>query len=483
VPERSEGGVRAVRRAARPPGCAAFSRLWASAEGSTDLRSQRAAYACGECGHRTTQWYGQCPACFAWNSLKERQEAPRPPGGAVPPMMSLAQVDRSGDARLAVGLAEFDRVLGGGLVPGATVLIAGDPGIGKSTLLLQAAQSLSTTTGKPVLYLSAEESASQVRLRADRLGIQGDSVLLVADTDVDRLSEAVAAARPVCVMVDSIQSVRSGLVEGAPGSLAQVRCCAEVLTGLAREAGVPVLAAGHVTKEGAAAGPRTLEHLVDAVLYFEGDRHQQLRVLRAEKNRYGSVDELGLFEMTDAGLSQVADPTDVLLRRRRGVMPSGCAIAAALSGSRPLAVEVEALVVPASYGTGRRVAVGLDGARTSLILAVLERRAGVPLGQSDVFVGVSGGLRLSEPGVDLALAVAVASSARDAPLDAETVFIGELSLSGELRSVSGMRRRIQEAGRLGFASVVCPPGQYSGTGGARVRTVGSLEDALSAVLG
>jgi len=442
-----------------------------------------AAYACGECGHRTTKWYGQCPACLAWNSLREQQPTQRASCEAPPRMVSLAEVDRSGDARIAVGLAEFDRVLGGGLVPGAAVLIAGDPGIGKSTLLLQAAQSLATTTGKSVLYLSAEESAAQVRVRADRLGIQGHLVVLVADTDVDRLSHAVAAAEPVCVMVDSIQSVRSSLVEGAPGSIAQVRCCADVLIGLAREAEVPVLATGHVTKEGAAAGPRTLEHLVDAVLYFEGDRHQQLRVLRAEKNRYGSVDELGLFEMTDAGLSQVTDPTGVLLRQRRGLMPSGCAIAGALSGSRPLMVEVEALVVPASYSTGRRVAVGLDGARTALILAVLERRAGVSLGQSDVFISVSGGLKLSEPGVDLALAVAVAASARDVPLDAETAFIGELSLSGELRTVSGMRRRIQEAGRLGFATVVCPPGESTGAGATRMRTVGTLDEALAAVLG
>ncbi len=410
----------------------------------------------------------------------ERSSSPLRRGAGAARPTPLAEVDRHEKPRLVSGIGEFDRVLGGGLVAGSAVLIAGDPGVGKSTLMLQAAHELTAPSGGRVLYVTGEESARQIRLRADRLGLAGDAILVLAETVIDGLDQIIAQHSPQCVMVDSVQAVRLSSVEGTPGSIAQVRAVSDFLIGLAKIMDLPFIVAGHVTKEGAAAGPRALEHLVDVVLYFEGERAQALRVLRAQKNRFGSVDEIGLFEMGDGGLREVADPTGALLGDRSRPQ-SGCAVAAALSGMRPLLVQIEALVAPASYGTGRRVSVGIDNARVALVLAVLERRAGVTLGNADVFVGVSGGLKLTEPGSDLALALAVASSTNDQPLMQDAVAIGEIGLSGEVRAVSGMRRRVQEAVRLGFETVIGPLGEAAGLA-PRAREAYTLEEAMDAAL-
>ncbi|MBD3177628.1 MAG: DNA repair protein RadA [Armatimonadia bacterium] len=442
-------------------------------------------YVCDSCGHDTAKWYGQCPSCGEWNSMGEislaedKGRAPARTGAGAAAPLPLAAVNRDERPRLVSGIDELDRVLGGGLVPGAAVLVAGDPGVGKSTLMLQAAHELSAQ-GSPVLYVTGEESAKQIRLRADRLSLPGDAILVLAETVVDGLGKLIAEHRPGCIMVDSVQAVRLSGVDGTPGSIAQVRAVSDFLIGLAKTTDLPLIVAGHVTKEGAAAGPRALEHLVDAVLYFEGERAQQLRVLRAQKNRFGSVDEIGLFEMGDGGLREVSDPTGALLGDPARPQ-SGCAVSAALSGTRPLLVQIEALVAPASYGTGRRVSVGIDNARAALVLAVLERRAGVVLGSADVFLGVSGGLKLTEPGSDLALALAVASSAEDRALAPRTVAIGEIGLSGELRPVSGMRRRVQEAVRLGFETIVGPLGDEA-TLAPKPRVARTLEEAMDAAL-
>ncbi len=443
-------------------------------------------YVCDACGHDTAKWFGQCPACGAWNSMGEVRVAGEPTaapvrrGAGTAQPRRLAEVDRDESPRLVSGMDEFDRVLGGGLVAGSAVLIAGDPGVGKSTLMLQAAHDYTRSRAGEVLYVTGEESEKQIRLRADRLGLSGDRVLVLAETVIDGLGQMVEQYHPLCVMVDSVQTVRLGSVEGAPGSITQVRAVADSLIGVAKTTGLPFIIAGHVTKEGAAAGPRALEHLVDVVLYFEGERSQQLRVLRAQKNRFGSVDEIGLFEMGDDGLREVTDPTGALLGDRSRDQ-SGCAVAGAMSGTRPLLVQIEALVAPASYGTGRRVSVGVDSARVALVLAVLERRAGVVLGNADVFVGVSGGLKLTEPGSDLALALSVASSAMDRPLGHDTVAVGEIGLSGEIRPVSGMRRRVQEAVRLGFGTVVGPVGDAASLA-PRAKEVYSLEEAMDLTL-
>ena len=393
----------------------------------------RTVYACVECGAEAPRWQGQCPSCGAWNTLVEEVRGRARGGGreaarhAEP--VRLAEVPPAEGARLVSGLAEFDFVLGGGLVPGSVVLVGGEPGIGKSTLLLQVAAALEAQ-GRRTLYVSAEESPRQIRLRAERLGPDAGAVPVLAETEVEAALAAADLARPQLVVIDSIQTMHLAALAGAPGSVGQVRESAAHLQRWAKRADVAVLLVGHVTKGGSLAGPKTLEHLVDTVLYFEGARGRDHRVLRATKNRFGGVDEIGVFRMTAAGLVPVANPSALFLGERT-VGVSGSAVVAAIEGTRPLLVEVQALCARASYGAPQRVATGFDRQRLALLLAVLEKRAGIPFGQLDVFLNVVGGVRLAEPAADLAVAAAIASSMRDLPIRADMVLIGEVGLAGE----------------------------------------------------
>ncbi|HUH12353.1 MAG TPA: DNA repair protein RadA [Longimicrobiales bacterium] len=423
----------------------------------------KSAFFCTECGNETPRWQGQCPACGAWNALAEepvqrtrRSKGPAAPRSAAAPAspVALADVPAEGGARWSTGLAELDFVLGGGVVPGSLVLLGGEPGIGKSTLLLQAAARLEEA-GHATLYVSGEESAAQVRLRADRLGGGAGRVRFVAETDLERILAHATDTPPAALFVDSIQTVYHPELEGAPGNVGQVRECAARLQRFAKESGVAVFLVGHVTKGGSVAGPKTLEHIVDTVLYFEAARGVDHRILRATKNRFGGVDEIGVFRMTETGLLPVENPSELFLAERtEGV--SGSAIVAVLEGSRPLLVEVQALCSKASYGAPQRVSTGFDRQRLALLLAVLEKRAGVPFGQLDVFLNLVGGVRLVEPAGDLAVVTALLSSALDRETPADAVFLGEVGLAGELRTASQVERRLGEAARMGFRRAYLP---------------------------
>ncbi|GAB4291295.1 MAG: DNA repair protein RadA [Coriobacteriia bacterium] len=412
--------------------------------------------------------------------MEEAVAAGRPAASSAAPAAStpLDSVTASADERVATGIPEFDRVLGGGLVKGSLVLLAGEPGIGKSTLLLQAAVSLGSA-GRGVLYVCGEESAEQVKLRADRIGATG-GISLLPEVDMAVIEATAEAERPWLLVVDSIQTMADPDLDGVPGSVGQVRACAARLMRLAKERGISVLVVGHVTKDGAIAGPRVLEHLVDAVLTFEGDQDHALRIVRATKNRFGAVSEIGIFEMAAEGLLGVGQPSGALLAERSADV-AGSAVTAVLEGSRPLLVEVQALVTPTYLQMPRRLSTGIDTGRVLQVLAVLERRAGLAFGQHDVYVSVAGGIRVSEPAVDLPLALALASARADTPLAADVVAFAELGLTGELRSARQPEARVREAGRLGFTRVLTAPGKGAVDGGPSViqpRTVsGALEAA------
>lgn len=421
-------------------------------------------FVCQSCGHETIKWMGRCPECGEWNSLTEeisrrtpsthRSGTGRREAASQGVLLPITEVDAHRHPRLHTGIGEFDRVLGGGVVPGSVVLVGGDPGIGKSTLLLQVADRISTKHGS-VLYASGEESAQQIKLRAERLSVSSERLLLVAENDVGVIEEHVRAAQPRCLVVDSIQTMYVPDVESAPGTVSQVRESAARLLRLGKSTHMPVFLVGHVTKEGNLAGPRVLEHMVDTVLYFEGDRHQTYKILRAVKNRFGSTDELGIFEMRETGLAEVPNPSEVFLAERPVQVP-GSVVVPAMEGTRPLLVEVQALVAPAYFGTPRRVATGCDYNRMSLVVAVLEKRLGMALGTRDVFLSVAGGVRITEPAADLGMAVAIASSFRDVPVDGRTAFVGEVGLAGEVRAVQQLDRRLNEAARLGFSRCLVP---------------------------
>jgi len=446
-------------------------------------------FRCQACGFQTGKWYGRCPDCSAFNTMAEERTAPtreagfgrRRVAGAAPAPVAprrLADVTVGDAERITTGIAELDRVLGGGVVAGSLVLIGGDPGIGKSTLILQASRALAEAAG-PVLYVSGEESAAQVKLRADRLGLGAPELFLLAETALEVIEGQVATLRPRVLVVDSIQTVYLGDLESAPGSVSQVRECGGRLMLLAKQGGLAVFLLGHVTKDGALAGPRVLEHLVDTVLYFEGERHATYRVLRAVKNRFGSTNEIGVFEMTDRGLSEVRNPSAVFLAERPVGAP-GSVIVAALEGTRPLLLELQALVTPAHFGTPRRTVLGADYNRVCLLLAILEKRAGLPLQNQDVFVNVAGGARCQEPAADLGLAVAAASSYLERPLAPDVVVLGEVGLTGEVRAVGGLEPRLREAAALGFQAAVVP--RSSLVPGTRhpvtVTGVGTLDEAI-----
>jgi len=457
-------------------------------------------YVCQACGEAFVRWEGQCRACEGWNTLVEtvvrepsRSERAtarvRSAAAAVPE--DLARIADPVVGRLQIGIGEFDRVLGGGLVPGSLVLVGGEPGIGKSTLLLQVAAGLARgkAGGVKVLYATGEESPAQVRLRAARLGLvtgaSGDGVRVLADHDVTRIVDAARTERPGLVIVDSVQTATVDDLDGAAGSVGQVRESTLRLMDLAKGDGIAVILVGHVTKDGSIAGPKTLEHLVDAVISLEGERYAALRLLRATKNRFGSTDEVGVFEMAETGLLEVADPARAFLADHGGSAP-GSIVAPTLEGSRPILVEVQALVSPTAYGNPARKASGLDSNRLSLLIAVLGRRAGIPLGSHDVYANLAGGLSVVEPALDLPVALALASSSRDRPIHVGTVAIGEVGLLGELRTVVGLERRLREAARLGFTRAIVPR-PASGHAlpvidGLVVDAVASVREAIAAAL-
>ena len=422
----------------------------------------KTAFVCQQCGATATKWLGRCPDCDAWNSLVEEM-APVPStergrsgfssSGRPQPYV---QVETDDAIRVGSGIEEFDRVLGGGIVAGSLVLLGGDPGIGKSTLLLQVAAARARES-QPVLYVSGEESERQIKLRGDRLGVDGSSLLLYSETALDRILEALRARAPGLVVVDSVQTVYSPKLSSAPGSISQVREVTAELLYFAKSTSTPVFLIGHVTKDGNLAGPKALEHMVDTVLYFEGDQHHAHRVVRAVKNRYGAAGELGVFEMGPSGLTAVENPSGLFLSERSKSTP-GSVVVCSLEGTRPLLLEIQTLVSTSAFGYPRRVAVGFDANRVSLLLAVLEKREKLPLAGEDVYVNVAGGLSVSEPVADLGLIASIASSFRAQPVDTDTVFLGEVGLAGEVRAAQQVPLRVKEIARLGFERAVIPAG-------------------------
>ena len=417
-------------------------------------------FTCSSCGAAHRKWAGRCDACGAWNSILE--EAPLSAGpkalggkGRSIPLTDLATVEAL-PPRASSGIDELDRVLGGGLVPASAILVGGDPGIGKSTLLLQAAASFARK-GLKCLYISGEEASAQVRMRAQRLGLTDAPVALGAETNLRDILTTLEAERPGLVIVDSIQTMWLDNIEAAPGSVSQVRGAAHELVTFAKKRGVAIIIVGHVTKDGQIAGPRVVEHMVDTVLYFEGERGHQFRILRAVKNRFGPADEIGVFEMTGGGLAQVLNPSALFLSDRGQPSP-GSAVFAGIEGTRPVLTEIQALVAPSPLGTPRRTVVGLDSGRLSTILAVLEARCGIPFTGLDVFLNVAGGMRVTEPAADLALAAALVSAREDVAIPAESVLFGEISLSGALRPVGQTENRLKEAAKLGFSQAIAPSG-------------------------
>ena len=449
----------------------------------------RNVYRCQQCGFASPK-PGTCPDCKRMTgelmALVEERAAPEPGGRRIGLSSSrpraLSDITMEHTDRLRTGIGELDRVLGGGVVPGSLVLIGGDPGIGKSTLLIQAARALATAA-PPVLYVSAEESAAQVKLRAERLGISSDGLLLWTETDLVTVEAELDTVKPKVLIIDSIQTVFLPTLESAPGSVAQVRECGGRLMTIAKGRGIATFLVGHVTKEGALAGPRVLEHLVDTVLYFEGEQHHAYRVLRAVKNRFGSTNEIGVFQMAERGLLEVKNPSGFFLAERPRDVP-GSVIVAGLEGTRPLLLELQALVAPASFGTPRRTVLGADYNRVCLLLAVLEKRAGVPLASQDVFVNVAGGGRVTEPAADLAVLVAAASSYMDRPVRGEVVVLGEVGLTGEVRAVTGLEARLREAAQLGFTQAVVPKSNLLEAPRlpVEVHGVATVHDALDALL-
>ncbi|GAA3892415.1 DNA repair protein RadA [Saccharothrix violaceirubra] len=417
-----------------------------------------AVYRCAECGFEVAKWVGRCPECQAWGTVEERGVlAPQRLIAGIPgtDARPIAQVDVESSRANPTGVGELDRVLGGGLVPGAVVLLAGEPGVGKSTLLLEVAHQWALNVGR-CLYVTGEESAGQVRLRADRTGNLHDEIYLAAESDIAALLGQVDLVKPSMLIVDSVQTMSSLSVDGVPGGVSQVRAVTSGLIAVAKERNLPIVLVGHVTKDGSVAGPRVLEHLVDVVLQFEGDRHSSLRLLRGIKNRYGAADEVGCFELRDDGIVGVPDPSGLFLNRREQDV-SGSAVTVVVEGKRPLLGEVQALVTPTSLPSPRRAVSGLDASRVAMVMAVLEKRGRVPMGNKDVFTATVGGMRLTEPAVDLALALAIASAAADQSLPHDLVVVGEVSLSGELRRVTGVGRRLAEAARLGYTRALVPP--------------------------
>jgi DNA repair protein RadA/Sms len=447
-------------------------------------------FVCQNCGHQSRKWLGKCPECGEWNSLVEERAQPVKKGSARSNFnlrqvsaLPFTEIEPQDDVRVPSGLDEFDRVLGGGIVPGTLVLIGGDPGIGKSTLLLQVADRLSHS-GTTVLYVSGEESERQIKLRGERLRVEARNVYLLPETNLENIASEIDRLKPGAVIVDSIQTVFSSLLESAPGSVSQVREVAQQFLILAKNRGVPVFLIGHITKEGSLAGPKALEHIVDTVLYFEGERHHNHRIVRATKNRFGAANEVGVFEMTGSGLVPVANPSQMFLQERPQNV-AGSIVTVCMEGTRPMLVEIQALVSGTKYGTGRRMTQGVDQSRVALLIAMLEKRAGMQLTGDDVFVNVAGGLEVDEPAADLGLVTAIASSFKNVMIDPHTAVFGEVGLTGEVRGAMQAAVRAREAQALGFKKLVMPASNVNGLErllGLRVVGVRSVDEALQELL-
>ncbi|HEY8226989.1 MAG TPA: DNA repair protein RadA [Pyrinomonadaceae bacterium] len=450
------------------------------------MKKTETIFACQNCGHQSRKWLGKCPECGEWNSLVEERAQPTRKSGARSGFklrdvaaVPFTEIESQDDVRISSGVTEFDRVLGGGIVPGTLVLIAGDPGIGKSTLLLQVADQLSASNTL-VLYVSGEESERQIKLRGERLGITATNVYLLPETNLENMFHEIERLKPGAIILDSIQTVFSSLIESAPGSVSQVREVAHQFLLLAKNRAIPVFLIGHITKDGSIAGPKALEHIVDTVLYFEGERHHNHRIVRATKNRFGAANEVGVFEMTGAGLIPVANPSQMFLQERPQNV-AGSIVTACMEGTRPLLVEIQALVSGSKYGTGRRMTQGVDQNRVALLIAMLERRVGLQLGGDDVFVNIAGGLEVDEPAVDLGVVSAIASSFKNVTVDPHTAVFGEVGLTGEVRGAMQPGVRVKEAQALGFKKIVMPASNVGGMErllGMRVIGVRSVDEAI-----
>lgn len=429
----------------------------------TMAKGKKTVFFCQNCGHEESKWLGQCPACKEWNTfVEEKVTVPKTgsalpsgtAGGAAQQPVLLTSVDTDEDERIRTGIGELDRVLGGGIVQGSLVLVGGDPGIGKSTLLLQVCQKLSAM-GKKILYISGEESLKQIKLRADRMGTFSENLYLLCETNLELIRSSIERQKPDMAVIDSIQTMYNEEVSSAPGSVSQVRESTNVLLQLAKGLNIAIFIVGHVTKEGTVAGPRVLEHMVDTVLYFEGDRHVSYRILRGVKNRFGSTNEIGVFEMRREGLVEVENPSEYMLSGRPE-NASGSVVACAMEGTRPILMEIQALVCHSNFGMPRRTAAGLDYNRVNLLMAVLEKRAGLPLSSYDAYVNIAGGIRMNEPASDLGIVMAIASSYKNKPVPEDTIVFGEVGLSGEVRAVTMPEQRVAEAKKLGFKVCILP---------------------------
>ena len=449
------------------------------------MAKSKTIFVCQECGYESSGWLGKCPACMQWNTfVEERQsgdvKAVSSQEGMARPV-SLDEIVIDSQERSLTGMKELDRVLGGGIVKGSLILVGGDPGIGKSTLLLQICNTIKKDM--KILYVSGEESVGQIKLRADRLNVKGSGVYIVSASGYETVAALVEAEKPGLVIIDSIQTMHTDTITSAPGSVSQVREVTSALMKLAKGSGITVMIVGHVTKEGAIAGPRVLEHMVDTVLYFEGDRHLSFRILRAVKNRFGSTNEIGVFEMRDAGLAEISNPSEMMLSGRSGNVP-GSVVVSSLEGTRPMLIEIQSLVCATNFGIPRRMATGIDYNRLTMLMAVLEKRVGLQLYNIDAYLNVVGGIKLDETACDLGVAAAVASSFKNMPVTGDCVLMGEIGLTGEVRAVSQIDKRISEAMRLGFRSVVIPEGnkklaaQVKVDSGFKIIPVSNVQEAL-----
>lgn len=444
---------------------------------------------CQQCGYESAKWMGQCPGCKEWNSFVEEtvgtgigQKSPKRQRDTQKPV-PLSKVETTRQERVTTGILELDRVLGGGMVPGSLVLVGGDPGIGKSTLLLQVCRNLAADQ-RNVLYISGEESLQQIKLRAQRIGTFTESLELLCETNLSDVEAVLRQRKPEVVIIDSIQTMYSEEISSAPGSVSQVRQATSVFLQLAKQMGITIFIVGHVTKEGVVAGPRVLEHMVDTVLYFEGDRHAAYRILRGVKNRFGSTNEIGVFEMCDKGLAEVANPSEYMLNGKpKGA--SGSIVACSIEGTRPILLEIQALVCRTSFGLPRRTTAGADLNRVNLLMAVLEKRAGIPLSSCDAYINIAGGIRMNEPAIDLGLVLAIVSSYKEVPVRDKTICFGEVGLSGEVRAVSMAQQRIQEAKKLGFEECILPGvclSDHVKTDGIRLIGVSNVSEAISYIM-
>jgi DNA repair protein RadA/Sms len=447
-------------------------------------KAKKSVFFCQNCGHEESKWLGQCPACREWNTFVE-EKVTSVKAGTVrdkkeAQIVALSSVETDEDERMMTEMAELDRVLGGGIVPGSLVLVGGDPGIGKSTLLLQVCQRLAAMN-KKILYISGEESLKQIKLRANRMGDFSHTLFLLCETNLDMIRGVIEQQTPDMVVIDSIQTMYNEEVGSAPGSVSQVRESTNILMQLAKGLGISIFIVGHVTKEGTVAGPRVLEHMVDTVLYFEGDRHASYRILRAVKNRFGSTNEIGVFEMQKSGLVEVENPSEFMLSGRPE-HASGSVVACAMEGTRPMLMEIQALVCKSSFGMPRRTAAGLDYNRVNLLMAVLEKRAGLPLSSYDAYVNIAGGIRMNEPAADLGIVMAIASSYKNKPVSEDAIVFGEVGLSGEVRAVTMPEQRVAEAKKLGFKTCILPEVSVKGLGqveGIEVIGVRSVNQAMN----